>query len=125
METALRYEINQNIAELANRIYPTNAPAGATYPYLVYTRVSTKKVKTLDGIGNGQHLTYLFNIMAPKYSDMVRLRKAVEDILIGMVQRTIGTEGILVQDIDINNIEEQYEHALQVNRGIIDFTIYF
>ena len=30
-----------------------------------------------------------------------------------------------VEDLNINNIAEQYEHELSINRGIIDFTIYF
>lgn len=67
----------------------------------------------------------MFSIMAAKYSDMVNLRKQVEDLLVGMSQRTIGTQAIYIEDVDINNIDEQYEFNLKVNRGIIDFTIYF
>ena len=39
---------------------------------------------------------------------------------------TIGDDvTFYVEDLDINRIAEQYEHQLGVNRGIIDFTIYF
>jgi len=42
-----------------------------------------------------------------------------------MAQREIGSVAkFYIEDIDINNIDEQYEHELGVNRGIIDFTIY-
>lgn len=122
---ALRDEINNNITDLKDKIYPTNAPEVSTGPYLVYARISTRRVKTLDGIGKEQHLSYMFSIMAQKYSDMVRIRKQVEELLIGMAQRTIGIENIYVEDIDINNVDETWESELGVNRGIIDFTIYF
>lgn len=125
METALRFEINNNIPELYNKIYPTNAPEGSQGPFLVYARITTRKTKTLEGYTNKQALSYIFSIMATKYSDMVRIRKQAEELLLGMAQRAIGVQGIFVEDVDINNIDEQYEHELGVNRGIIDFTIYY
>lgn len=125
METALRYEINTNIPELKDKIYPTNAPEGATGPYLVYARINTNTLKTLEGYTNKESISYMFSIMAVKYSDMARIRKQVTDLLKGMLQRVIGTQNIYIEDIDINNIDEQYEHELGVNRGIIDFTIYY
>lgn len=125
METALRHELIQAIPELNNSIYPTNAPEGVTKPYLVYARVTTRKVKTLEGYTGKQALSYMFSIMATKYGDMINLRKKVEDLLVGMPQRTIGAQAIYIEDIDINNVDEQYEFNLKVNRGIIDFTIYY
>ena len=123
MEIALRNLIENNIEELQNEIYPTNAPEGATRPYLVYTRINTKKVKTLQGTTNKEYLSYMFSIMATKYKDMKSLTKKVEDLLISLPGTTMGN--FYIEDIDINNITEQYEHELKVNRGIIDFTIYF
>lgn len=125
METALRYELIQAIPEFTDKIYPTNAPEGSQGPYLVYTRINTRKIKTLEGYTNKQALSYMFSIMATKYSDMVRLRKQVEELLLSLSGKTIGAEGIYIEDIDINNMNEQYEHELGVNRGIIDFTIYY
>lgn len=125
METALRYELNTNILDIKDKIYPTNAPEGASGPYLVYARISTKPVKTLEGYTDKESISYMFSVMAVKYSDMVRIRKQVKELLMGMAQREIGsTTKFFIEDIDINNIDEQYEHELGVNRGIIDFTIY-
>ena len=129
METALRNELEAKIEELKPEptgegyVFPTNAPEGATRPYLVYTRISTKKIKTLEGIQNKEHLSFMFSIMATRYGDMKRITKKVEKLLISLPQTTIG--GFFIEDIDINNIHEVYEHELKVNRGIIDFTIYF
>jgi hypothetical protein len=126
METALRSKLAQEIPELENQIYPTNAPEGSQGPYLVYARINTRKTKTLEGYTNKESLSYMFSIMATKYSDMVRVRKQVEDLLLSLPQTEIGnTNKFYVEDIDINNVDEQYEHELKVNRGIIDFTIYY
>ncbi len=125
MEKALRYELENQIPELAGNIYPTNAPETATKPYLVYARINTNRVKTLDGFTEKQALSYMFSVMATKYADMKSLTKKVEDFLMSLPGTYIGEDGIYIQDVDINNVTEQYEHELKVNRGIIDFTIYF
>ena len=129
METALRQELETKIEELkpladgTGFIFPTNAPEGVTKPYLVYARINTKKIKTLDGYTGTEHLSYMFSIMATKYGDMKKLTKKVEKLLESLPKTTIG--GFFIEDIDINNVHEVYEHELKVNRGIIDFTIYF
>lgn len=126
MEKALKYELETNISELVNSIYPTNAPEGATRPYLVYARINTSGIKTLDGYTGNEALSYMFSIMAPKYSDMKSLAKKVKDLLISLPQTNIGsTNEIFVDDLVINNIDETFEKELRVNRGIIDFTIYY
>ena len=129
METALRNELETKIEELkpladgTSFIFPTNAPEGTTKPYLVYARINTNKLKTLEGYTNKQELSYMFSIMATRYGDMKKITKKVEKLLEILPQTTIG--GFFIEDIDINNVHEVYEHELKVNRGIIDFTIYF
>jgi Na+/H+ antiporter NhaA len=126
VEKELRYELINSISELTNSIYPTNAPEGVLKPYLVYSRINTNKIKTLDGYTNKQALSYMFSIMAQKYGDMITVRDKVEQLLLSLPQRVIGDGGsILVEDLTINNIDETWESELKVNRGIIDFTIYF
>lgn len=122
MEVALRNLIESNIPELKDELYPTNAPEGHTKPYLVYTRITTKKIKTLEGYTSKEYLSFMFSIMATRYKDMKSLTKRVEDLLISLPQTHL--ENYFIEDIDINNIHEVYEHELKVNRGIIDFTIY-
>lgn len=123
IEAALREALTNRIPEFADEIYPTNAPEDATKPYLVYMRINTTKIKTLEGLTGKEYLSFMFNVMAPKYSDMKSLVEKVEDFLISLPGTQIGS--YYVEDIDINNISEQYEFELKVNRGIIDFTIYF
>ena len=124
MEKALLYELERAIPELANNIYPTNAPETANKPYLVYARINTQKDKTLQGYANSEALSYMFSIMATRYGDMKSLTKKVEDFLMSLPRTSIGEENIYIEDLTINHVTEQYEHELKVNRGIIDFTIY-
>ena len=126
MEAALRYELIKAIPELKDNIYPTNAPEDSTKPYLVYARINTRRLKTFEGYTGNQELSYMFSIMAKRYADMKSMRDKVEQVLLSLPKKYIGEDSsIFVEDIDINNVTEQYEHELKVNRGIIDFTIYF
>jgi len=133
MEIALRYELIQSIPELANTIYPTNAPEvmpknldGTPKPYLVYYRTNTDPTKTLDGYTGDKALSFIFSVMAIKYSDMKSLSNKIETFLMSIIKTNIGaTDNIHVEDLKINNINETWEPALGVNRGIIDFTIYY
>ena len=126
MEKALRYELENRISELSDEIYPTNAPKTATKPYLVYARINTDRSKTLTGYTRNQSLSFMFSIMAAKYSDMKSLTEKVEAFILSIPRTEIGEDAkIFIEDIEINNISETYEHELKVNRGIIDFTIYF
>ena len=124
MEKALRYELENRISELKDEIYPTNAPETANKPYLVYARINTQKDKTLQGYANSEALSYMLSVMATKYGDMKSLTKKVEDFLMSLPGTSIGEENIYIEDLTINNVTEQYEHELKINRGIIDFTIY-
>lgn len=133
MEIALRYELIQSIPEIANTIYATNAPEnmpknpdGTPKPYLVYYRTNTDPVKTLDGYTGDKALSFVFSAMAIKYSDMKSLSNKIEIFLMSAIGTDIGaTKSIHVKDLKINNISETWESALGVNRGIIDFTIYY
>ena len=126
METALRYELVNKIPELNNQVFPTNAPEGADKPYLVYMRTGTDLLKTLQGYTGDEYLSFVFNVMAVRYADMSRIRKEVQTMLMDFPSTTIGnTNKYRVEEITINNIDEQFEHQLKVNRGIVDFTIYF
>ena len=119
----IKNSVNKCCARVENEIYPTNAPENATKPYLVYMRITTNKIKTLEGLTSKEYLSFMFNIMAQKYSEMKFLTKRVEDFLASLPGKQIGS--YYIEDVDINNVHEQYEFDLKVNRGIVDFTIYF
>lgn len=124
MEKALRYELNK-IAEIKNKIYPTNAPEGEGPPYLVYIQSSFKQEKTLKGFNNGVEVSYLLNIMAPSYESMKNLTKKVKDTVISFLQKEIGVDGIFIEDLRIDNVTDVYENELKLYRGIIDITFWY
>lgn len=125
MEKALRYELIRAIPALNESIYPTNAPEASKRPYLVYARITTQRAKTLSGYTDKQAISYMFSVMAVKYADMKALVEKVEAFLASLPGRDIGEDGIHVEDLNINNISETYEFDLKMNRGIIDFTVFF
>lgn len=124
MEEALRYELEQHIPELVNNIYPTHAPETATKPYLVYARINTDTIETLEGYTDKQALSFMFSCMAVKYKDMKNLTNKVEALLKSFPLTKISEKSIYIEQVKINNITETWENELKVNRGIIDFTIY-
>lgn len=139
MEKALLYELENRIPELAPtpnasgdfvypssyHVFPANIPEGASKPLLVYARINTSKVKTLKGYTGNESLSYMLSVMAVKNGDMMKIRDKVEALLISFSKTPIGEENIFVEDVTINNITETWENELKVNRGIIDFTIYY
>lgn len=127
MIKAIAYEIERAIPELMGRISPTHAPVGEKKPpYLVYYKNNSGRIKTLDGYASDNSLGYMFSIMTVRYEDMQMLTDKVAELLITLVQTRIG-EGkeAYVADLTINDIDETYEENLKLERGIIDFTIYY
>ncbi|WNF31638.1 hypothetical protein RI196_09975 [Aeribacillus composti] len=124
MEKALRYELNQ-IPEITNKIYPTNAPEGKESPYLVYILSRYEQTKTLTEIKNNIESSYLLNVLASSYAQMKELTKKVKEKVLTFYQRNIGTEGIFIADLTVNNISETYESELGMYRGIVDITFWY
>ena len=91
MEAALRNKLIQEIPELENQIYPTNAPETYKKPYLVYTRISTEKIKTLEGFMGKEYLSFMFSVMATKYGDMKELTKKIENLLESLPNSELGS----------------------------------
>lgn len=126
MEKALCYELETVVTELKGVVYPTNAPESSDKPYLVYMRTGTNIDKTLDGYGDEKELRFMFSIMAESYPAMKSLTDKVEAFLVALPQTSIGkADNVFVDDLVINNISETYEFELGVNRGIIDFTVFY
>lgn len=124
MEKALRYELNQ-ITEITNKIYPINAPEVKEPPYLVYVLTRYEQTKTLTEIKNNIEASYLINVLASSYAQMKEIAKKVKDKVLTFHRRKIGTEGIFIADLKIDNISETYEHELKLYRGIIVITFWF
>lgn len=122
MDKALTYELDK-IKEIRDNIYPTNAPQDKKAPYLVYFLADYRPLKTIDGTSGNIEVTYYINIFCNSYFQLADLTKKVRNQILTFPLRTIGTKGIYVQDLTINNIANTYEDELGLYRSIIDFKI--
>lgn len=118
----MRFELNE-IPEIHNKIFPTNAPEGEKAPYLVYFKYDYNPLKTFEGIKRNVESAYLLNILCSSYEQLHGLTKKVKEHVMTFPLRTIGTENIYVQDINIRNVAETYENELKLYRSIIDIEI--
>lgn len=123
MEKALRYELSK-IPELKNKIFPTNAPKDMKSPYLVYV-IRKSLGKDLNGITKDRKSYVLLNILCDSYSQMKDLTKKVESLIITFPLRSIGENSLYIEDLTLDEIGEVYEKELDLERGIIPFTIYY
>lgn len=125
MEQELRYELD-TITEITDNIYPTNAPVGLKRPYLVYYRSDSQTDKTFEGYNGMKSAEYVLSVMAVKYSDMRSITDKVVALLISLPFTYIGKSNTLyVKDVVIDGTDDIWESELKLNRGIINFTIYY
>lgn len=125
MEIELRYELNK-ITEIKDNIYPTNAPIGLTRPYVVYYRTDSETDKTFEGYNTMKSAEYVLSVMATKYSDMRSIVDKIHNLLISLPLTYIGeSDTIYVKDLVIDGTDDIWEKDLKVNRGVINFTIYY
>lgn len=121
MEKALRKELN-DIAEINNKIFPTNAPQGKTAPYLVYVTESTP-LKDLNGTKANIDSYVLLNVLCGSYSEMKELTEKVKKLVNTFPFRRIGIGGPYIEDLTVETTTETYENELELYRGIIPFKI--
>lgn len=128
MIKALIHEIEKYVPELEGKVYPTNAPEGVLAPYLVYYRGSVEYYKTLtdDSEGTLQRTGLLFHVMGKRYSEIVEISDKLQSLLKSLPETEIGPEEskLLIQDVDINNLAEDYQEELVLKRIILDFNIW-
>lgn len=123
MEAALRYEL-EKIPELKDKIYPTNAPEAESAPYLVYM-TRKNRGKTLEGNQNSRTCHVMLNILAGSYEEMNVITRKVENLIETFPLKTIGEEGLYIEDLTFDESTEMYEDQLKLQRGVIPFTVYY
>jgi len=127
-EAALTQEL-KTIAALGNRVYPHVAPeanAKAGVPYLIYVSSYGVRLKSLgEGFLEGKEVRAEINVMTARYKDMKAIVNDVIELLIGMEQRTIGTNGPFIQELTYNQPVELYEEKAKLYRSVIEFNTFF
>lgn len=126
-EIALAAEMD-TIAALNHRIYPLDAPEeqfNLTQPYLIYVSSAGMRTKTIGGYETGKSVSGELNIIAPRYADVKSITASAIDLLIGMEQRVIGTDGPYIQSLTYEPPVELYEDKPKLYRCVISFEVYF
>lgn len=123
-EQALRAELI-TLTNLSGKLYPLFAPEGTIPPFVVYQKIRTDYVKTLDGTQTYRDGWYEFDLLATTYADLQLKYVALIDKLKTFVGRNIGTGGPFIQNVTVENVVELYENQVDWHRMNIEVKFYF
>lgn len=123
-EQALRAEL-VTLTNLSNKVFPLFAPEGTLPPFVVYQKIRTDYVKTMDGTSANRDGFYEFDLLATTYSDLQSKYVALVEKLKTFVGRNIGTNGPFIQNVTIENAVELYENQADWHRMNLEVKFYF
>lgn len=123
-EQSLREEL-ATITGLNSKVFPLFAPEGTTAPFVVYQKTRTDFTKTLDGTQWLRDGYYELDLLAPNYAQLQSIYIAIVTKLKTFVGRVVGTNGVYVQDVTINNVIELYENTVELHRMNLELRFYF
>lgn len=123
-EQALRAEL-VTLSNLSSKVFPLFAPEGTTPPFVVYQKIRTDYVKTLDGTQEKRDGFYEFDILAPTYAVLQSQYVALVDKFKTFIGRNIGTNGPFIQNVTIENAVELYENQVDWHRMNLEVKFYF
>lgn len=127
-EAALTEEL-KSIAVLEGRVYPLDAPeanSGQGVPYLIYVSSEGVRDRTLDGYLKSKRVLIEINVIGTRYADLKSISPQAMNLLIGMEQRQIGTDGPHINEVVMNRDPvELYENEPDLYRSVIEAVLYF
>lgn len=100
--TILQNDANVS-ALVSTRIYPLRMPQGGSLPSVVYQRVSTDPVVSLDGDSNLDNVRVQFTCWATSYSGALDLAGKVRDAINGSTLKSITNLIIDTEDPETKN----------------------
>lgn len=112
------------IPVIGSKLYPLAAPGDTVAPYVVYGASEGMRVRALDGYKDSKEINVDMNVVAQTYKSMKQNTAAVLDMIISFQQRAIGTEGLFIQEIDLEEPDEIYEDVPKLHKCVISFTVY-
>lgn len=123
-EQAMVYEIKNSIAAFSDKkVFPLVAPADVLAPYIVYGSSEGIRIRTLDGHKTNKVVNVDLNILANDYGSLKQSASDVIALLIGFEGRTIGAEGLYIQQMDLDDDEpdEMYDEETRLFVCVISF----
>lgn len=116
-------------ALVGTRIYPAIAPQSTVTPYIVYQRIATQHLHTMDGIAGLAETTIQIDCYASTYGAVKALADAVRLALDGYTGTPVGDGtvigGILLDNTNDNPESPQTGLETILQRVSMDFTIWY
>lgn len=81
----------------SNRVYPVRAPQNATYPHIIYTRISGNQMNGLKGYLTVENPAIQVDTYSTAYSQAKTLSGNIHTVIDG----TTTFRGVLISDNDI------------------------
>ena len=123
IETAL-YTLLHGRAELEAlvdvRIYPMYLPQSPTFPACAYNRTSSRIISLLKNDTNLIEARYEVAAFSKTYNECIEVADQIRQAL----QRQRGTiSGVVIDDITIDDISQDYEQEFEIFESTTDITI--
>jgi hypothetical protein len=116
------------IIDIGSKVYPLVVPqidgAPVPAPYVVYGSSEGVRVRALDGYKDGKGVEVDINIVASTYPDMKRIAAAVIDMIVSFEQRAIGSEGLFIQEVILEDPGEIYDDVPKLHKCVFSFTVH-
>lgn len=98
----------ETIAKLEGECWPCVAPKDSSGPFLVYRKKNIEYIFTHDGF-NGKCIgEYEFAIVSKNYPELQELSEAVTAKIKSFLWRYLGTAGLLIEGVEIENKGDVY-----------------
>lgn len=102
------------------RIYPVTADQDVDYPYITYSRISTRRINALVADTDITEARFQFDTWSKSYETL----RSIADALRMEFQRFRGTvSSVVIEDCDIDEERDEYNSETQVHRNIMDILI--
>jgi hypothetical protein len=114
-------EVSAVTALVGTRVYPGVAPTNAIRPYVVYTRITTPRVRSTKGLSHLASPRYQIDAWAASALEAKAVIDAVRDALDGYKGTLVGVRvgGVITQD---ESADSEIEAGLYRHRG--EFTVW-
>jgi hypothetical protein len=113
IEQALFTYLSTAVPLVTSRIYPVEAPQGASTPYIVYSKVSNQRSYSHSGAGKMCKPRFQFSIYSTAYFDGKAIAEQLQTALEAYTGTMGGTTGTRVQGTFYVNELDMADNAVE------------
>ncbi len=109
-------------ALVSTRVYPSRAPQNATYPLVVYQRISGEHGEVMEGSDGLGMARVQFLAWATTYASA---KAVAEQVRLALQSRVGSLSGLAVTVVEAADIPDFWDDTSDIHGAGIDFTIYY